>query len=56
LCSDIEASHARAVAAGAKDSGRVFAVGPVKVALLEAPEGHEIELVQLPVADAAPNR
>jgi len=47
-CSDIEASHARALAAGARALSGIFAVGPVRVAMLASPEGHEIELVQLP--------
>ncbi|MGV3554327.1 MAG: VOC family protein [Croceibacterium sp.] len=45
---DIEAAHERALAAGAEQLTGVFAVGPVKVAMLRSPEGHEIELVQLP--------
>jgi lactoylglutathione lyase len=45
---DIEAAHERALAAGAEQLTGIFAVGPVKVALLKSPEGHEIELVQLP--------
>ena len=48
-CSDIQASHARAVAAGAKPTNGVFTVtGGIKVAVLHSPEGHEIELVQMP--------
>lgn len=47
-CDDIDASHDRAVAAGATPLTGVFAVGPVKVAMLRSPQGHEIELVQLP--------
>ena len=47
--SDIEQSHARAVSAGAKDATGVITVtGNIKVAVLHSPEGHEIELVQLP--------
>ena len=49
-CDDIAASYARAVAAGATADSGVFAVGPVQVALLHSPDGHEIELVQLPAA------
>ena len=45
---EIVAAHARAIAAGARDLTGVFAVGPVQVAMLASPEGHEIELVQLP--------
>jgi len=47
-CPDINASHARAVACGATALTGVFDVGPVKVAMLKSPDGHEIELVQLP--------
>ena len=47
-CADIEASHERALAAGAEPMTGVFAVGPVQVAMLRSPQGHEIELVQLP--------
>lgn len=47
-CDDIESSHARALAAGAVALTGVFDVGPVKVAMLQSPQGHEIELVQLP--------
>ena len=47
--SDIAHSHARAVSAGAKDATGVITVaGNIKVAVLHSPEGHEIELVQLP--------
>lgn len=44
---DIEAGRARAIGAGAKPLGEIFEVGPVKVAMLASPDGHEIELVQL---------
>jgi len=47
-CSDIEATHARALAAGARSATGVFAVGDIRIAVLHSPEGHEIELVQLP--------
>ena len=48
-CDDIAASHARAVAAGAVDvSGVIVVAGGIKVAVLKSPQGHEIELVQLP--------
>ena len=48
-CDDIAASHARAVAAGARDvSGIITVAGGLKVAVLTSPQGHEIELVQLP--------
>lgn len=45
---DIAASHDHAVACGAVALTGVFPVGPVQVAMLASPEGHEIELVQLP--------
>lgn len=48
-CSDIAASHTRALAAGAvKGTGVMTVTGGIKVAVLHSPEGHEIELVQLP--------
>jgi predicted enzyme related to lactoylglutathione lyase len=48
-CEDIVASHARAVSAGAIDvSGVIVVAGGIKVAVLKSPQGHEIELVQLP--------
>jgi len=44
---DIEAAHAACLAAGATAKGPVLVVeGGVKVALLDDPEGHEIELCQ----------
>ena len=45
---DIDAAHEQALAAGAERLTGIFDVGPVKVAMLKSPEGHEIELVQLP--------
>ena len=48
-CSDIAASHERALAAGAQKGTGIMTVGDgIKVAVLHSPEGHEIELVQLP--------
>ena len=47
-CDDIDASHTHALACGATALTGVFDVGPVKVAMLKSPQGHEIELVQLP--------
>ena len=48
-CSDIAASHERALKAGArKDTGIMTVTGGIKVAVLHSPQGHEIELVQLP--------
>lgn len=48
LVDDIVVAHSRAIAAGARELTGVFSVGPVNVAMLASPEGHEIELVQLP--------
>jgi len=48
-CSDIAAAHERALAAGAiKGTGIIVVAGTIKVAVLHSPQGHEIELVQLP--------
>jgi predicted enzyme related to lactoylglutathione lyase len=48
-CGDIAASHERALAAGAqKGTGVMTVAGGIKVAVLHSPQGHEIELVQLP--------
>lgn len=46
---DIEAAHARLVAEGAVAKGGIITVeGGIKVALLDDPEGHELELCQMP--------
>ena len=47
-CADIAAAHEQALAAGAEALTGIFTVGPVEVAMLKSPQGHEIELVQLP--------
>ena len=48
-CSDIDAAHERALKAGAiKGTGVMTVTGGIKVAVLHSPQGHEIELVQLP--------
>ena len=48
-CSDIDAAHDRALKAGAQKGTGIIVVGDnIKVAVLHSPEGHEIELVQLP--------
>ena len=48
-CSDIAACHERALAAGAVEGSGIMTVGAgIKVAVLHSPQGHEIELVQLP--------
>ena len=47
--SDIAASHERALRASARKGTGIMTVdGGIKVAVLHSPEGHEIELVQLP--------
>jgi len=48
-CTDIAVSHERALAAGAVKGSGIMTVGAgIKVAVLHSPQGHEIELVQLP--------
>jgi len=49
ICDDIAASHERALACGAEPLTGVFAAAGVQLAMLKSPQGHEIELVQLPV-------
>lgn len=49
ICDDIAASHETALACGAQPMTGVFEVEGVKIALLRSPQGHEIELIQLPV-------
>lgn len=48
MTDDIDAQFAQAVAAGAVATIPVSAMGPVKFAMLRSPQGHELELVQLP--------
>ena len=49
FCDDIDASFARALEAGGTATKPPFTVGGgTKVALLDSPQGHAIELVQLP--------
>ena len=48
ICDDIQASHDRALACDAEKVLDVFEVGGVKIAVLNSPQGHEIELIQLP--------
>jgi predicted enzyme related to lactoylglutathione lyase len=48
-CDDIAAAHEQALAAGAvKGTGVITVTGGIMVAVLHSPQGHEIELVQLP--------
>lgn len=48
MTDDIAASFARLLAAGAEAVVPVTNIGPVKFAMLRDPDGHELELVQLP--------
>ena len=50
MTEDIDAMFGRAVAAGANPIVPVFDMGGVKVGIFLDPDGHEIELVQLPPA------
>ena len=48
ICDDIQASHDRALACEAEKLTGVFEAAGVRIALLRSPQGHEIELIQLP--------
>ena len=48
ICDDIQASHDRALVCEAEKITGVFEAGGVKIAVLKSPQGHEIELIQLP--------
>ena len=48
ICSDIEASHERAMNFGATPLTGLFEAAGVRIAMLRSPQGHEIELIQLP--------
>jgi catechol 2,3-dioxygenase-like lactoylglutathione lyase family enzyme len=48
ICDDIQASHDRALLCDAEKVLDVFEAGGVKIAVLNSPQGHEIELIQLP--------
>ena len=48
VCDDIRASFDHALACGAEKLTEVFEAGGVRIAMLRSPQGHEIELVQLP--------
>ncbi|MBT2133280.1 VOC family protein [Croceibacterium sp. LX-88] len=50
ICDDIETAHGRALACGASQLTGVFETAGVKVAMLRSPQGHEIELIQLPAS------
>lgn len=47
-CTDIRASHDHALVCDAEKVTDVFEAGGVKIAVLKSPQGHEIELVELP--------
>ena len=48
ICDDIHASHDRALQCEAEKITGVFEAGGVKIAVLKSPQGHEIELIELP--------
>lgn len=48
ICDDIAASHERALACGAQALTGVLDIDGTRLALLKSPQGHEIELVELP--------
>lgn len=48
ICDDIDASHDRALMCDAEKVTGVFEAGGVKIAVLKSPQGHEIELIELP--------
>ena len=48
ICDDIHASDDRARACEAEKLTGVFEAAGVRIALLKSPQGHEIELIQLP--------
>jgi len=48
ICEDIAASHAHALACGAEALTGVFDAASVRIAMLRSPQGHEIELIELP--------
>jgi catechol 2,3-dioxygenase-like lactoylglutathione lyase family enzyme len=48
ICDDIHASHDRALTCDAERVTGVFEAAGVQIAILRSPQGHEIELIQLP--------
>lgn len=48
VCEDIAAAYEHAVACGAQPLTGVFEAAGVRIAMLKSPQGHEIELIQLP--------
>lgn len=54
LTKDIDGAYARLLDHGARPMRKPFALGPMKVAFVADPEGHEVELVQF-VRDEPPS-
>lgn len=50
MTGDIQAQFDRAIRAGAVATVPISSMGPVKFAMLRDPDGHELELVQLPAS------
>lgn len=50
---DLDAALARAVSAGAKQKGETVTFGPARIAFVQTPEGHEIEIMQMGQARAS---
>lgn len=48
VCADIAASHERALGCGAQPLTGLFEAAGVQIAMLKSPQGHEVELIQLP--------
>ena len=46
ICDDIHATHAHALECGAAMGTGVFEAAGIKIAVLNSPQGHEIELIQ----------
>lgn len=49
---DLEADLARATEAGARQQGMTASFGKTRVAIVTAPEGHQIEMMQIAERDA----
>ncbi|MBY0521585.1 MAG: VOC family protein [Sphingomonas sp.] len=54
LTKDIDGAYSRLLDHGARSMRKPFAMGPMKVAFVADPEGHEVELVQF-VRDERPS-
>lgn len=48
VCVNIRSSHDHALRSGAIQVNDVFEAGGTKISVLRSPQGHEIELIQLP--------